>query len=424
MCLFSGAVEDAEEVLLLLLGGSIVGMAAACDGGLPSVGIVEGRGVVVAVLVAILLLAEVRDIVGHTELQHTPVGQNGHTGHTGGEVYIKGRLLVFPDAFQEHLGYPVVTAAVAGFLDELSVLAFPFGLVDAILYLSLGNLPGIVAEHDLTVGAADIFHHALLTAETVGVAAGAEAGVSGEFEYGVVVIQGGNDGGLLTRIGSTVAVRRLGMVHGHSGYAHGIGAGGVHKRCQGVGQVVSTGEIAAPVLVAVKEHTDVVPCIGGGAVQITGVVVFALGVYDLTQGAALVDLLHFLVEEHVGIVFRQHEDGLALFRCFYQLDTLGHGGIGNALGYAVDVFLQAADDVFRVLVEIVGDEDGIQIVLDEGIEICIAGDHVAQFLFSQFQTLGALVTNGYNLCAVYEKIIHIMGSAAVTEDTDSDLLHV
>ena len=132
-----------------------------------------------------------------------------------------------------------------------------------------------------------------------------------------------------------------------------------------------------------------------------GVVILALCVSDLAKGTALIDPAHFLVEEHIGVVFGDHKDALCLLRGADEGDALRHGGVGGALGDHVEALFQGADREGSVLMEAVRKEHGVHIMLDEFIEFGIAGRLGIKAFAGALHGRNVAVANGDDLAAVF-----------------------
>ena len=161
----------------------------------------------------------------------------------------------------------------------------------------------------------------------------------------------------------------------------------------------------------------------GGVLGVDGVVVLALGVQDLAQRSAVADPLHLPIEAHMGVVLGQHEDGFRLLISLCQLNALGHGAVADALAEHVDPPLEQADHEGRVLMEKVGHDDRVHVMLNEIVEMIVYGHVLAQRGGRLFPSLGVVVADGHHLTAQKHEVPHNIHAAAYAEHADPDLFH-
>ena len=316
-----------------------------------------------------------------------------------------------PAAFMTIVKAAFDPAAVTGGADELLIGVVPLGLVQSLRHLLIRRLgPGVVTKHDLVLHAAQIFHRAFVSADAVGNVMARELGSARKAEDRAVVVQGGHDGGGIAcvAVGGQVALNRGENTEG--GDLLGGRARGPHNGSQSMGGVVGPGQIVAPVLIKVDVGFG-----KGGVLGIDGVIVFALRVQDLTQGSAVTEPLHLAVELHMRVVFRQHKDGIRLFIGPHQLDTLGHGAVADALAEHVDSLLKQTDHKGCVLVEEVGHDDRVHVVLNEIVKVIVDRYALVHSLSRPFSAFGMIVANGHDLTALQSKVPHDIHASAYAE---------
>jgi len=153
-------------------------------------------------------------------------------------------------------------------------------------------------------------------------------------------------------------------------------------------------------------------------------IVLTLGITELTQGTGVADTLDLNAGTAEGIVLAEHELCLGFLGSANQSYALSHGGGSGALCQNVDVLLQAADGKGSVLVEVVGQQNRIHVMLDELIEAGVVADAIAQLLAGRLQQIFALVTDGYDIGVVAEEAGDVRRAAVQTKNTDSDLFHL
>ena len=145
-----------------------------------------------------------------------------------------------------------VTAAMAGLFNFFLIGIIPHGIVElGSFFHTLGLIPGVVAEHNLAVGAPNIFHLALGAADAVGIVVRAVA--CADSEHRAVVVEGGDNSTQVA--GAAEIVKSLGGVigaaDGESSDTDGLGTGEVHHGTEGVGGIIGFGEEVTPVVVKV-----------------------------------------------------------------------------------------------------------------------------------------------------------------------------
>ena len=239
-----------------------------------------------------------------------------------------------------------------------------------------------VAEHQLVTHAAQILDLTLRAADAVGISLRAECGTAGEFEDGLIVVLRHDNGGAVTVAACHGDVLLIGSEACEGGYAHGAGTRRGHQRCERVSDVIVAGIVIAPMVGGVD-----VSFIELDVVYVNGMIVFALGVQELTQRSLAADPLHLQVEEHKGEVLAQHINGTAFLSGANQLDALGHRAVGHALGVDVETSAQTRDGIRRVLMEVVADDDGIHLMINEFVKFGVGRDTLAQFFQTLLQTV-------------------------------------
>ena len=94
-------------------------------------------------------------------------------------------------------------------------------------------------------------------------------------------------------------------------------------------------------------------------------VVLSLSVGHFTDFAGAVEASHLLIEYGVRVVLGEHVSELRLLHGAAQGDTLGEGAIGGGLTHHMFAGVQRLDGEGSVLVEVVGQHDGVHVVLKE-----------------------------------------------------------
>ncbi|MBQ5795369.1 MAG: hypothetical protein IIW14_05185, partial [Kiritimatiellae bacterium] len=130
-----------------------------------------------------------------------------------------------------------------------------------------------------------------------------------------------------------------------------------------------------------------------------------LCVEDLAECAAVADTLDLAVEEHLRIVLCQHIDGIALLKRADEGNAFCHRSVCGAFAEDMQSLLKATDGVGGVLVEVVGQDDGIHFVLNKGIKVAIDSNILANRLAHILPSFFAEVAGGNDLTV--EKHKHI-----------------
>ena len=200
--LLSSLADDLTVALKLALGGEVIRMRAAGDGGAVAVEIGEGGVIVIFEFHAILFQMEIGDIHRNTARHDASVRLNGDGCGSGREIDIKIGSCAVADAVKEIADDEIVAAAVAGLLDLVGIGVVPLGHIVVGLFHPLGNIPIIVAEHDLAAASANVFDLSLGAANAIGIAVRTPCGTSGYAEYGIIVVKTGDNGGTVALTGA------------------------------------------------------------------------------------------------------------------------------------------------------------------------------------------------------------------------------
>ena len=114
-----------------------------------------------------------------------------------------------------------------------------------------------------------------------------------------------------------------------------------------------------------------------------GVDILALAAFEFADQALLIEALHFLIEDHVGVVFCEHVDLAALFHRPRQRHAFTQRMAGGGFAHHVFVGLQCLDGKGGVLVEVVGEDDCVHVVGEEFVVVEIGGYAEGVGLFGQ-----------------------------------------
>ena len=230
---------------------------------------------------------------------------------------------------------------------------------------------------------------------------GTKAGAASDTEHGIIVIQAGDDGSPVANAQAHEAFPHIGVKHRHSGDTNRLGTGNVHQRCQGMGNIVGSRQEITPVLGIGTQLLDLL-----FIARIQRVVIFALGKQHFTQCATLIDTAHLLIEDHVGIVFRQHIDSVALLGCPHQRHTFSHSAVGGAFTEDMDIPLQCLDSKGCVVMEEVAQEHSFHTrVIQELVKVLVHRQIIAKDLLCLLQLFLLQVTNRHDLTIVEQNVL-------------------
>ncbi len=105
-----------------------------------------------------------------------------------------------------------------------------------------------------------------------------------------------------------------------------------------------------------------------------GVIVLALGVGDAADLAGPVQPAHLLAEDRVAVVLGQHVDAAGALHRPAERHALRDGAVGRRLAEDVLAGVQGLDRERPVLVEVVGQDHRVQVVLQERVVVRVGGD--------------------------------------------------
>ena len=214
---------------------------------------------------------------------------------------------------------------------------------------------------------------------------------------------------------TAVHVQRLGGVGEVKGddeavYFYGPGVGDVHNRGDGMGAVISGGNPVAPVVAAATARQF--------HFRWVGVDVLTLAVFEVADAALLVEPLHLLVEDHVGVVLGEHVDLAAFLDRPRQCHAFAQGVAGRGFAHYVFVGLECFDGKRRVLVEVVGQYDRVHVAAEEFVVIDEC-QHVEGLAFCH-EALFPNVANGDQFHAGRRSRLHEGAAATDADYADAD----
>ena len=263
--------------------------------------------------------------------------------------------------------------------------------------------PSTMTPPDLAARAAHVFHLTLVTADAVGIAVCTKAGASCDAVNGMIIVDAGDDGGTVGDSGTEQRIlTALGIMDGHGRYADGISTCDEDQRGEGVGDIIASGCVITPMLV---EGAPTVDALLVGWVE--RMIVFAFGKKQITECATAIDATHLAVEFHVGVVFIQHIERLALFGGAHEGYAVCHSGIGGAFAENVDITFQRFDGIRCMLVEEVAQEHRLHAgMLDEAVEVRIASD-VTKLFCGFFQLFLVVIADGNDLAVIEQNAVQM-----------------
>ena len=188
-------------------------------------------------------------------------------------------------------------------------------------------------------------------------------------------------------------------------------SGNVHQRRERMRVIIAARQPVAPVLRARR--------IPEAVLNVHRMIVLPLGIANLADFARIVQSLEFLTEARVAVILRQHIAKVCFLRETVDLHALGEGHVRARLGQHVLSGFQRELCEMRVGVERRGDYDRVEILMNEFVEIVIAGN--IQFIADLVQTVLEIVADrnqlhsgsGGGLC---ERL-----SAERAQDADADI---
>ena len=201
------------------------------------------------------------------------------------------------------------------------------------------------------------------------------------------------------------------LVHGERVQAHRPGVGHVNKRRQAMRDVVGRREPVPPVVQSGRNAQ--------APVFFSGMVVLTLGVTDVADLARLVQTPHFLARDHVRIVLGEHVDLAGLLDGLAELHTLRHRSRGNALAHHVPAGFERLYRERRMVMAVVGQDDGVHVMVQELVVVGIGGDTVS--LADLLQARLPRIADGHQFHA-HHFPVHKALPAPDADDADTNLL--
>ena len=101
------------------------------------------------------------------------------------------------------------------------------------------------------------------------------------------------------------------------------------------------------------------------------VVIFALGIHDLSERAAVDNSLHLTSKQHLRIVLGKQINALAFFECTHKFYALTHCCIGDTFAENVNVTLKALNSKRNVMAEVIRQNDSVHRMLDKLVEALV-----------------------------------------------------
>ena len=156
--------------------------------------------------------------------------------------------------------------------------------------------------------------------------------------------------------------------------------------------------------------------------------VFALAVFEFSDLAKTILLLHLDHRGEVAVVFAVSVDLAVLFNSLAELDCLLHIGAGKDLGENVKSALHATNGKGSVLVCKICKNDSVHIVIQEILEVFIKSAFIIAFfkhILHVFANVGVHIADRNDVCklAVCDTPVDHRFSAIPTKNAYSDLIH-
>ena len=321
---------------------------------------------VIAPGVALSDVAQVGDLHRRIAVECRTVGQNSADSHIHGGINVDGVFLrdrIAKNLFNKEVGGVKIAAVVATKLR--GHFLFHKGLGGVVLPVANAQAVGFLINiHDLVFGKAPAFHHAFRTIELVVDGAGLAFQTAVDAAGNRAVVQGHKlYPGAAEKAELSERFARRGFKPDD---LHGPAAGDGQERADAVGAVKIGVCLVAPMIaLAVGKPRPAARAV---------VNVFSLAVFNIADFSQLIPALHFKGMLHVAVVFRVSVDLPALLDRLDELDRLRHCLAGQHLGEHVFSGFKTTNGKGRVFVGVVGQHDGVHIIVKEIIEVIKQSD--------------------------------------------------
>ena len=151
--------------------------------------------------------------------------------------------------------------------------------------------------------------------------------------------------------------------------------------------------------------------------DVRGMVIFPLGIKQLSERASFEYTAHLAVELHMGIVFVQHIERLTLFRGADQGNAVCHRRIGGAFAENVYAALKQTDSIRRVLMKVVAEKHRFKsLVLNKIVKCGIYGNVISKHFFCLVGIFFIEIANCNNLGVVGKHALVKRGASVSAED--------
>ena len=203
-----------------------------------------------------------------------------------------------------------------------------------------------------------------------------------------------------------------------SDHGHRPQTGNVDQRTQRMRAVERRVHVVAPVILLAV--SDARPD------RLAVVDVFSLAVFKLADFSLSVQAAHLIRRGHVAVVLAVCVNHAGLFDRLDQLNRLFHGLHGQHFGKDVLARLHRPDRKRGVFVGVIGQHDGVHVVLDKVFKVCIVRDiRIVQGSLLAFEAFDPFVADCHHLRIIrLFTVIDHAGAAVCAHHADSDFLHI